>query len=104
MRVRLEEEIEGIGCLTVLREGRCDSYTWTVTWSCRGGDKNELEVYREDLKGGNVSISVVTTQDGGIMFGPLESEFLHVAATTPQVKYFELLIEGSFSPQKGLKF
>lgn len=73
------------GKLNVKREGTCFGYCWTITWISIGGDKQPLQMINQSLNGLEVSTSMDTIQDGGIMFGPLTGEFLQVAETTPQV-------------------
>ena len=85
MKKRLEAKFDGIGCLSIEHSAKCNEYTWKITWSCKGGDKVQIEVDHR-LTGNEVDAYVTTHQDGGLLFGPLTSEFLHVAAKTPQVK------------------
>ena len=60
-------------------------------WSCRGGDKKKLLIQHK-VSGNEVNAQVRTIQDGGMVFGPLTGEFLHVAEKEPQVSYTMLKI------------
>ena len=68
-------------------------YSWSVEWLCSGGDKNLIGFESHTLKGWEVEIGVVTEgkREGGMLFGPLNGEFLQVAESSPQVNFlFEI--------------
>ena len=80
-----------LGRVEVQRAGDCHGYNWTVIWKTVGGDKSELKLDKSDLMGPNVTVSVYTHQEGGIIFGPLTGEFLYLPERSPQVRYISII-------------
>jgi len=74
------------GHLEIIYKGACRLHDWSIEWASKGGNKQPLQVGKNNLVGSNVSVAIETIQDGGIVFGPLTGEFLQVAESAPQVK------------------
>ena len=77
---------EASGHLKINYKGSCRLHDWSIEWTSKGGDKQPLQLAKNNLFGSNVSVVIETVQDGGVVFGPLTGEFLQVAETTPQVR------------------
>ena len=88
-----------MGITDVQQFGDCKNRQWIVEWTSMGGDKRPLEGVvlvsdlttpdsdnRISLLGLNASVEIETIQDGGVVVGPLTSEFLQTAETSPQVR------------------
>lgn len=86
LREQLEIAIhKTAGHLKVDRTGTCSGYKWQIHFLTVGGNKKTLEIVNSTLEGLEVTSSVSTIQDGGMLFGPLTGEFLQTAEKTPQV-------------------
>jgi len=86
MKVILEGEFgPEIGTVAVTRGGDCHGYNWRITFKTFGGDVETMEVVETsaDLE---TSVSVVTIQEGGVIYGPLTSDFLQLKKESPQVR------------------
>ena len=73
------------GELSVKRSGTCSGYYWDLEWIAIGGNKPELVADGSLLSGDSVTISVTTSQDGGVLMGPIPGEFLRLPEDKPQV-------------------
>ena len=85
MKDRIEESTTKIGKVSVYRFGTCSGYEWEVFFETVGGDVKPFQVIAPAVTGNSASVTVVTLQDGGILYGPLTGEFLRLPKTSPQV-------------------
>ena len=75
------------GELLVTREGTCAGYKWNIEWTEVGGNKPQFVADGTSLTGDNVTISVDTVTDGGLLLGPIPAEFLRTPEPKPQVSF-----------------
>ena len=85
MKDRIEEVTTKIGKVSVYRFGTCSGYEWEIFFETVGGHVKTLQVISSSVTGNLPSVTVVTIQDGGILYGPLTGEFLRLPKSSPQV-------------------
>lgn len=62
----------------------CSGYKWTIKW-LNGGDKPAITIASDNLLGSNAALAVNGLQDGGVLFSPMQADFLRTFHSKPQV-------------------
>ena len=84
MKTALENNFD-LGFVKAERTGTCDAYSWTITFTSKGGTKPLLQVNGDKLQGNEVGISCSREEEGGVLQNPIPDEFLRILYPKPQV-------------------
>ncbi|XP_053372863.1 fibrocystin-L-like [Mercenaria mercenaria] len=80
--------LNGIGSLSVTKEGDCANFDLSVTFLTLPGDQGEMKVKNAQLDGINPAASISTSVDGGLFYTPLTGDMATTVHGTPQVRLY----------------
>ncbi|XP_036904303.1 fibrocystin-L isoform X2 [Sturnira hondurensis] len=82
------QSLEGVGPVSVTREGTCAGYSWTITWRSRYGKQDLLQIDDSNLTGEKASVTVRKTKEGGLFRQRVLGDLLRTPSQQPQVEVY----------------
>ncbi|XP_045037491.2 fibrocystin-L [Desmodus rotundus] len=82
------QSLEGVGLVSVTREGTCAGYSWTIKWRSRRGKQDLLQIDDSNIVGENASMTVRKVKEGGLFRQRVLGDLLRTPSRQPQVEVY----------------
>lgn len=82
------ESLEGIGSVSVVKQGDCANFDMITTFLTLPGDLPQMSVTYGQLSGIDAVGSIVTNTDGGLFYDPLTGDMVSTVHSQPQVRLY----------------
>ncbi|XP_045717230.1 fibrocystin-L [Phyllostomus hastatus] len=82
------QSLEGVGQVSVTREGTCAGYSWTIKWRSRRGKQDLLQIDDSNLIGEKASMTVRKVKEGGLFRQRILGDLLRTPRQQPQVEVY----------------
>ncbi|KAK2095397.1 Fibrocystin-L [Saguinus oedipus] len=82
------QSLEGMGRVSVTREGTCAGYTWNIKWRSTCGKQNLLQINDSNIIGEKANMTVTRIKEGGLFRQHILGDLLRTPSQQPQVEVY----------------
>ncbi|XP_070248855.1 fibrocystin-L [Myotis yumanensis] len=82
------QSLEGVGRVSVTREGTCAGYSWNIKWRSACGKQALLQVNDSNIIGEMANVTVTKVKEGGLFRQRILGDLLRTPSQQPQVEVY----------------
>ncbi|KAK1331988.1 LOW QUALITY PROTEIN: hypothetical protein QTO34_007665 [Cnephaeus nilssonii] len=82
------QSLEGVGRVSVTREGTCAGYSWNIKWRSACGKQELLQVNDSNIIGEKANMTVTKVKEGGLFRQRILGDLLRTPSQQPQVEVY----------------
>ncbi|XP_032616164.1 fibrocystin-L [Hylobates moloch] len=82
------QSLEGMGRISVTREGTCAGYAWNIKWRSTCGKQNLLQINDSNIIGEKAKMTVTRIKEGGLFRQHVLGDLLRTPSQQPQVEVY----------------